>query len=347
MSSECTVGVSDEATSHDARCEPNDSIEETPLRVRRSLAHLTGEELNDLNAKLAPALEREREFDAFWSTSSARGDVVAALAAGLAAAACRSAVHEVSSSWFAIRKITLAVEDFDAQPPSSNWADDAHSYETSEQALDRLVSEIAEQDEETLAPLVKTLGRFGMRTLDERLRQLRACPELSNPNGILRGHPPASLTALFRTLLISPVVHDEELQDDLSEISALRRDARHFRDKIHAFDEYFASKEENAPRRFLPNVPADESERFRDSLDALCAGDVRTRHQHEHAGRIAIIRDVADHFRRFLNITRGSAAEMFRLEPWSAGIAALAHAGLNTLVTTEDVRGALKNWSSD
>lgn len=316
-------------------------------RFRPALAELTGDEFNDLNTALEPASERARHFAALWSEFSGRGDFVAALAAGLAAAACRSAVDGLHASWFMARKMYLAIGDFDEPPIVGFPFGQNDANETTAQVLDKLVADIAESDKETLKELVQALPRFGQRSIGERLRQLRECYEWSNPNGILHDHPASACEALFRALLVSPVVH-AEVQDDLMEVRTLRREARRFRDKIRAFDEHMQSSAGGSDTgQFLPKFSPDECERFRDSLDSLCAGDVRTRHKHEHSDRVAIVRVIADHFRRFLNLTREKAAAAFRVEPWSTGIAALAHAALNRRVSTEDVRGALKDWSSD
>jgi hypothetical protein len=291
-------------------------------------------------------LDRARQFDALWSAHTDRGDVVAALAAGIAAAGCRSAVHGLHESWFMRRKLELALGDFEEPPVSSYRADEWIRGETTGQTLDRQVADIAKSDDESLTKLVKALPRFGQRSIGERLKQLRDTPEWSNPTGILRNHPPAACAVLFRTLLLAPIVQ-AEAQDDLAEVGALRRDARRFRDKIRAFDQHMESSPNGGTKRFLPNLSTDECEQFRDTLDALCAGDVRTRHTSEHSDRVAIVRAIADHFRRFVNVTREAASTAFRVAPWSTGIAALASAALNRQVSTEDVRGALKDWSSD
>jgi hypothetical protein len=81
MSSDCTLGGSDASEATIAR-----------RRVRPALAELSGDEFNDLNSTLEPALDRARQFDALWSVHTDRGDVVAALAAGIAAAGCRSRI---------------------------------------------------------------------------------------------------------------------------------------------------------------------------------------------------------------------------------------------------------------
>lgn len=312
-------------------------------RVRPKLAELTGDEFNELNATHEPALNPARQFDAFWLSGAERGDHVAALASGIAAAGCRAAVHGLHEAWFMHRKMMLALGDFDEPRTATHQDSSSRPGETAAQVLDRLVAQILETNDETTERLTRALPRFGQRSLRERLTQLRDCEEWLNPNGILHDHPAEGCAVLFRTLLLSPVVH-AEIQDDLMEVRSLRRDARRFRDKIRAFDSHIQSGG-GAP--FLPQLASDESERFRDALDTICAGDVRTRHKREGADRVAIVRAIADHFRRFLNVTREAAADMFRVDPWSTGFASLAHAALNREVSTEDVRGALKDWTSD
>jgi len=240
------------------------------------------------------------------------------------------------------RKMMLAIDDFD-EPAAKYQFIESPPDQTTLQVLERLVETILDTNDEATERLTRALPRFGQRSLRERLVQLRECEEWLNPNGILHDHPAEGCAVLFRTLLLSPIVH-AEIQDDLMEVRYLRRDARRFRDKIRAFDTHIQSR---GGTRFLPQLTHDESERFRDALDTVCAGDVRTRHKREGADRVAIVRAIADHFRRSLNITREAAVDLFWVDPWSTGFASLAHAALNREVLTEDVRGALKDWASD
>ena len=316
--------------------------------MARPAAELNCDEFNDLNERLASALRRAHEFGALWSVWSDHGNVVAALSAGIAAAACRALVSQIHTAWFVIHRSTRLIAEIDEPFASTASVASPHHGETKEKALDRLVEEIAERDPETLAPLIETLPRRGIRSVRERLRQLRACPEWSDPTGILHDHSSEGCAALFRTLLVSPVVH-LGVRDDLVHIVALRREARKFRDKVHSFDRAVGVKNEqpkDTRALWLPNL-YEKGEPFREYLDELCAGDVRTRHNNREAQRVAIIRAIAEHFQCYWGMSRKVATQTFRTEPWSTGIAALAHASLNRLVTTEDVRGALKNWSSD
>jgi hypothetical protein len=311
--------------------------------ARRYPGELTTEDVNDLNSKIGPALDRSVHFDRLWAFFSERGDFVAAVTAGLAAAVCRLAMQDIQTSWNSVRAWTLALEDID-RPLAASEVRTAGISETTEQALDRVVGEIEDQQWLSDQRLLRGSQRFGQHSVSERLRQLRACPEWSNPYGIFRGHPPAGCAILFRTLLVWPIVF-AELQVDLTRIETLRHEARRFRRSLLAFDEFVEAT--STAGRYLPDVSATDSEAFRDTLDILCAKGARTRYQNEHSDRVALVRQIAGHFRRFLNVTHDEAARTFKVEPWSTGISALASAALNRRVSTEDVRGALKNWSSD
>ena len=331
--------------------DPTEVAESPSPGTRPSLGALSAEELNDLNSRLATALQREAEFDALWSAWSNNGDYVAATAAGLAAAACRGAVKEIHSAWFRMRQMAVAIEDIDRPLASTGAVDDLDESETNVQALDRLVAEFEDTDAETLASVQRTWRRLADWSLRERVKRIRRCSEWSNPTGILYNHPPSGCVALFRALLVSPPVY-MEVRDDLAEIAGLRKEAITFRERIEAHEkklrEQAEGKRMQAPQRFtLSGLTHEESEQFHDLLDSICAGDVRTRHGNKDSERISTVRLIAEHFRGFLDLSRTAAAELFKVEPWSTGIAALARASLGYKVTSEDVRGALKNWPSD
>lgn len=311
----------------------------------------SAEELNDLNSKLAPALTRGDEFDALWSVWSERGDYVAATATSLAAAACRAAVDKIHAAWFMIRQMKLAIEDVDRPLVSTGTVDSLREGQTTAQALDRLVAEIAETDAETLASVERTFLQVGDRSVHERVKRLRGCSEWSNPKGILYNHPPSGCLALFHALLVSPPVY-MEVRADLANIARFRREAIKFKETLEAHQKELQKHTDvghvEAPQRAtLSGLTLEESEQFRDLLDSICAGDVKTRHGNKDADRISTVRLIAEHFRMHSNLSRTVAAGWFKTEPWSTGFAVLACAALGYKVSTEEVRGALKNWASD
>ncbi len=331
--------------------DPNTVAESSSPTIRPGFGGLSVVELNDLNRRLAPALRRASHCDALWSVWSNDGDYVAAAAAGIAAAACRAAVKKIHTAWFAIRQTMLEVEGIDRPLVPSGLVDYVRKGETSAQALDRLVAEIEETDVEALATAHKTLRTLRDRSVRERVRRIRACSEWSNPNGILHNHPPEACVILFRRLLVSPPVY-MEVRGDLAKITIFRRETIAFREKVEAHEKDLregtnAEGVTAHQRPTLSGLTREESEQFHDLLDSICAGDIRTRHGKKDSERIATVRLIAEHFRSFLNLSRTAATDLFGVEPWSTGIAELAHAALYFQVTSEEVRGALKNWASD
>ena len=307
-------------------------------------------ELNDLNSRLAPALSRADEFDALWSVWGENGDYVAATAAGLAAAACRAVVNDIHAAWFALRRNMQMIDGIDL-PLVPKRANSPLKKESTARALNRVVAEIKKSDKNLLASVRRTMRRLGDEGLRERAIRIRKCPEWSNRNGILHNHPPEACVILFHKLLVSPPVY-MEVRGDLAKIATFRRDAIAFREKVEAHEkelrEAIDSERAEASRRpTLSGLTGEENEQFHDLLDSICAGDIRTRHGNKDSERIATVRLIAEHFRSFLKLSRAAATELFNVEPWSTGIAELAHAALYFQVTSEDVRGALKNWASD
>lgn len=336
-----------------ARASPRDAAAATAAssinQERPSLGALTGDQLNELNSQLRPALDRALHFDAQWSVWSARGDYVAALATGLAAAVCRSAVEVVRGARSRVREVALLMEDIDRPLASNDCVEDGDGDETSAEALDRLVTDIVGQHAETVTPLAKAVHRLGDKSIEERAKRIRACSEWSNPNGILCNHPPSACVELFCTLLVSPVVYMDG-RDEIMAIARFRGEASAFRARIKAFEAESQARTKEVDAAFpfnLPGLSYEQTDQFRDWLDAVCAGDLRMRHGKKDSERVYTIRDIAEHFRCFLEIPRTTAREAFKVEPWSTGLAALARAALNYKVSTEDVRGALKNWGSD
>ncbi len=196
---------------------------------------LSAEELNDLNSRLAPVTLRAAHYDALWSVWSNNGDYVAAMAAGLAAAACRVAVKKIHAAWIAIRKTTQEVEGIDLPFVPVGSVEYVREGETSAQALDRLVDEIEKTDAGTLATAQRTLRTLRERSVSERIRRLRACSEWSYPNGILHNHPPEACVILFHKLLASPPVY-MEARNVLAKITIFRREAIAFREKVEAHE---------------------------------------------------------------------------------------------------------------
>lgn len=319
--------------------------------TRPSLGALSSDEQDDLNSKLAPALRKASHFDALWSAWGESDDYVAATAAGIAAAAARAAVQNIHAAWFAIRRATLEIEGIDHPLPPPASVDYVREGETRDEALDRLATEIKESDAETLASLQETLRRWRGETVDERVNRIRRCPEWSNPRGILHNHPLSACVVLFRALVVSPPVY-MDVRGELSRFVGFRRNAIEFRQKVETLEQDLRAdwdglNVEDRRRLTFPGLTPAESEQFRDSLDAICAGDVRTRHGKDDADRVSTVRLIAEHFRCFLDLSRTAAAEKFGAAPWSSGIAALARAALGYNVGTDEVRGALKNWASD
>lgn|GEM_PF-3153866 len=152
---------------------------------------------------------------------------------------------------------------------------------------------------------------------------------------------------LFRKLLVSPPVY-MDVKSDLANLAIFRREAMAFREKVEAHEKELRdgvdTRRVEAPRRpALSGLTHEESEQFRNLLDSICAGDVRTRHGKQRAERIATIRLIAEHFRTLVNLSWTAATDLFKVEPWSTGIAELAHAATDYHVTVDDVRGAFKN----
>lgn len=316
-----------------------------------SFVGLSAEEMNDLNSRLAPALANAVEFDALWSVWSHNGDYVAATAVGLAAAACRSLVSEIHAARYALRTSTRLVEVGHLPLTPMRARKRTLKKETREQALDRVVSEIEGHDDEDLLSMRRTMRQFGDEGPFERAVRIRECTEWENGEGILSDHPTEGCVLLFGKLLVAPPVY-MEVRKDLTKIAVFRRQAIAFRQKVLDHERELAAGEETdsgprSERRTLSGLSVEENQQFHELLDEICAGDIRARHGHKDSERVSTIRMIADHFRSYLNLSKAAATDQFGVDPWSSGIANLAHAALYYQVTTEDVRGALKNWASD
>lgn len=342
------------ALDHAGTSEPMDSADVAEASLPRAhwgLGGLSAEELNDLNSRLAPALQCGDEFDALWSVWSQGGDYVAATAAGLAAAACRFLINEIHAAWYELRACSQTVEAAHLPFAPLNTGAKTGKKETRAQALNRVVTEIKAHDEEILLSVRRTMRQFGDEGAYERAVRIRSCPEWKNRKGILRDHPTEACVLLFRKLLVAPPVY-MEVRDDLSKISVFRRQAIAFRQKVLDHEKELGAGETTdsgtgSQRRTLSGLSHEENRLFHELLDTICAGDIRTRHGNKDSERISTIRLIAEHFRSYLNLSKAAATDLFGVEPWSSGIANLAHAALYFQVTTEDVRGALKNWASD